>query len=196
MRIPAPDAALAAAVTVVAAALCGPVHAQYKWRDESGQLVISDQPPPSSVPGGRVIRGYEAPQRATAPAAAGSAAAAGSGSTTAAADAPPTGPRESAGAPAAAPTVADRMLEARRKQQERDAERKKREEEARQASAQAARTARVCADQDTNVRTLESGMRLVRVNESGEREYLTDEERSAQLERIRKEMKEHCGKGR
>ena len=71
-----------------------------------------------------------------------------------------------------------------------------REEEARQASAQAARTARVCADQDTNVRTLESGMRLVRVNESGEREYLTDEERSAQLERIRKEMKEHCGKGR
>jgi len=93
MRIPAPDAALAAAVTVAAAALCGPVHAQYKWRDESGQLVISDQPPPSSVPGGRVIRGYEAPQRATAPAAAGSAAAAGSGSTTAAADAPPTGPR-------------------------------------------------------------------------------------------------------
>ncbi len=181
MRIPAPAAALAAAVTVVAAALCGPVHAQYKWRDESGQLVISDQPPPSSVPGGRVIRGYEAPQRATAPAAA---------------EAQPTGPRESAGSSAAAPTVADRMLEARRKQQERDAERKKREEEARQASAQAARTARVCADQDTNVRTLESGMRLVRVNESGEREYLTDDERSAQLERIRKEMKEHCGKGR
>ncbi len=88
------------------------------------------------------------------------------------------------------------MLEARRKQQEKDAERKKREEEARQASAQSARTARLCADQETNVRTLESGMRLVRVNEAGEREYLTDEERSAQLDRIRKEQKEHCSKGR
>lgn len=186
MRIPVFTAVCAA---LAAAVLCTPVHAQYMWRDESGRMVISDQPPPNSVPSGRVVRGYEAPARGPAQGAASAAAPVTN-------EAAPSGPRETAGASAAAPSAADRMLEARRKQQEKDAERKKREEEARQASAQSARTARLCADQETNVRTLESGMRLVRVNEAGEREYLTDEERSAQLDRIRKEQKEHCSKGR
>jgi len=78
---------------------------------------------------------------------------------------------------------------------EKDAERKKRDEEARVASEQASRSARACADRLTDIRTLESGMRVARVTSSGEREYISDEERNTRIEQMRREMKEQCKSG-
>ena len=169
-------------------------------------MVISDQPPPTTVPASRVIRGYE-PQQHPAPAAraagSGQAAAPAPGAANAASGTPspalasPTGSsaESTSSAAPAAPSAADRQLEARRKQLEKDAERKKRDEEARVASEQASRSARACADRLTDIRTLESGMRVARVTSSGEREYISDEERNTRIEQMRREMKEQCKSG-
>jgi hypothetical protein len=160
---------------LVALAAAPDASAQYQWRDANGRTVYSDMPPPASVPPSAVQR---APARQTPAGTSG-----GSGATA-------TAPAMAAPAPAAAPapTLADREMEFRKRRMEREAAERK----AAEAQAQSQRAAAACEDSRAQVRTLESGMRVARVNERGEREFIDDSTRASQLEAARKSVRELC----
>ena len=150
--------------------------AQHQWRDANGRMVYSDMPPPASVAPSSVLRAPARPAPADGPG--------GSGAT---ASAPPTS-LNAAPPGAAPPSAADRELEFRKRRMEKaEAERK-----ATEASIQAQRKASACADSRSEVRSLESGMRVSRINEKGERETLDDAQRASRLEAARAGVKEAC----
>jgi hypothetical protein len=156
---------------LVALAAAPHASAQYQWRDANGRMVYSDMPPPASVPPSAVQR---APARQTPAGTSG-----GSGATASAPAAP-------AAAPAASAADAGMAFRKRRMERE-EAERKAAEAESRTRRAAAA-----CEDSRAQVRTLESGMRVARVNERGEREFIDDTTRASQLEAARKSVREFC----
>lgn len=142
---------------------------QWKWRDASGKITVSDLPPPREVAEKDILQRPTASPRYTLPAAAASAAsAAGS-------------------APAAAPRM-DPELEARHKRAEQEQDAKKKEAEAAQASAKAAN----CDAARAQLRNLDSGMRIARVNDKGEREILSDKDRAAETQRARQVIQADC----
>jgi hypothetical protein len=175
---------LPALLFLALAAAAPDASAQFQWKDENGRMVYSDMAPPNSIAPSAVIR---SPGRAaavnapSAPANAGEASGAAQGAVQAAPAArPPT---------AAAPSAADRELEFRKRRMERaDAERK-----ATDATQQAQRRTSACEDARSSVRTLESGMRVSRVNEQGEREAISESQRASRLDAARRDVKDNCG---
>jgi len=164
-------------------ALAAPAHAQWKWRDKNGQTQYSDLPPPPNVAeqdilsrphgsGGR--RGAIAPAAQTAqPAQAASGAASGA---------------SMPGAPALAPKTVDPALEAKRRQAEAEQAEKKKADEAKLAAAKADN----CARAKEQLRSIDSGVRLVRTNEKGEREILDDQQRAQEAKRTRDIIAADC----
>lgn len=166
---------LLAALSVAALACSTSASAQWAWRDAAGKMVYSDQPPPTSVPAKNIVRQPAAPAPARPAAAADVAVEA-----TAEAKAPAARP--------AAPTVADREIESRRRQQQlADAEKKAAEEQAQQAQA-----AENCERLRAYLRALEGGHRIARVNAAGEKEILGDAQRTAELDRTRSQIEQQC----
>ncbi|HEX6019984.1 MAG TPA: DUF4124 domain-containing protein [Burkholderiaceae bacterium] len=143
-----------------------PAAAQWKWRDARGVVVISDTPPPRDIPERDVLQKPTLVLQRQAAAPAASAA---------------------AGDAAAKPKV-DPELEARRKKAETEQQAKQKAEEARVATQRADNCQRARAYVDT----LNSGMRLTRVNAKGEREYLDDGERAAEMQRARQAIETDC----
>jgi hypothetical protein len=170
MRLPAPLpatalVALLAALLVLAAP---PAHAQWKWRDASGRVHYSDQPPPTSVPPSSVRQlGL-----ASDPAVVGARGADGA----------------SAPGPAKAKTWEERAFELRKREAAQEA--KAREEQA-QKDELAARS-RLCDALRSEERTLESGLRIARVNREGEPVVIDDQERAQRLQSIQRDLKAHC----
>lgn len=145
-----------------------PAAAQWKWKDSRGQVVISDTPPPRDIPEGNVLQKPTlVVQRSTA-------------QTTPAASAP------------ASETVAkakvDPELETRRKKAETEqSERVKAEEQ-----KVAAQRADNCKRARAYAETLNSGIRVTRLNEKGEQEYLDDGQRAAEAQRARQAISSDC----
>jgi hypothetical protein len=149
-----------------------PADAQWKWRDAGGQVNVSDLPPPREVPE-KDILARPTPQartavQAPAPAPAASAASA---------------PAQQAPSP-----PVDRELEARRKAAEQEQAAKARAE----ADRQAAIRAENCRRARGQVAALESGQRMARFNEKGEREVLDDKARADELSRARAIVASDC----
>jgi hypothetical protein len=86
---------------------------------------------------------------------------------------------------APATTLADKELEFLKRTQQREAEEKK---AAQDASSTAAKLENCGIARDSE-RAVNSGMRMSRMNEKGEKVFLTDEERAQRLERARKILK-------
>jgi hypothetical protein len=170
---------LLAAIATAALACSAPAAAQWAWRDASGTMVYSDQPPPKSVPAKDLVR-----QPAAAPAA--PARVPNYGPPAAAAEAKPMPPP-----PAASPrppTVAEREIESRRRQQLlAEAEKKAADEEAQRAQA-----AQNCERLRAYQRALEGGHRIARVNAAGEKEIIGDAQRAAEVERTRSQIELQC----
>jgi hypothetical protein len=151
--------------------------AQWQWIDKNGKKVFSDQAPPPDVPEKNILRraGSPPPARANPDPAATDAAAAGA--------APPKA-RESAGKP----TGVDKDLEEKTKKAEA-------EEKARQA-AEAAKIAKAKADNCALARqgkaTIDSGMRIAKVNAQGEREIMDDTARAAEQKRLQTVIDSDC----
>ena len=155
----------AAAVMLICAL---PAQAQYQWRDANGRMVFSDQPPPPSVKPENVLRADPMPSSGARPEAA----------------------RRSSGT-AGQDQAADREL-ARRQKANEQADKAERE---RQQAEQTQRLARACEEARTELRTLESGMRMARINKDGEREYLDDAERDKRIATIRRDLNQSCKAG-
>lgn len=144
-----------------------PAMAQWQWIDDRGQRVFSDQPPPPSVADKQILR---------RPAATGAAT-----------------PAPEA-APAAAQTnkpnpARDPQLEARRKELE-AAEAQKRQAE---AERQARQRAENCDRARKAKATLDSGIRVASINAQGEREFLDDKARAAEVKRVEEIIRRECG---
>lgn len=160
-----------------AAALCAALvttapgaWAQWKWKDRNGQVHISDLPPPRDIPEKDVMqRPTDSVRRAAAAAAAQASAA-------------------SAPATAAPKPRVDPELEARRARQEQE---QKARDKAAEEKANAQR-AENCQRARQHLATLESGMRIARLNDKGEREVLDDKARAEEMQRARQVMASEC----
>jgi hypothetical protein len=169
-------------VPLCAAALLlalGDAQAQWKWREANGRIQFSDRPPPASVPERDIL------QRPAAARAAAAAAAA-----LAPASAPAGGPAvaNAAAAPGTKAPPADPELERRRKAEEQEKAAKAKADEERRKLAMADN----CQRARSAVATYESGQRIARVNDKGEREFLDDRQRADELRRAREIAASDC----
>lgn len=153
-------------VTLLLSAL--PASAQWKWKDARGQVVISDVPPPREIPDRDVMQKPDAVARRAAP------------------------PTPAASAPAAEPSAAkpkvDPELEARKKKAEQEQSDKLKAEEEKIA----AQRAENCRRARSHMATLDSGVRLSRTNDKGEREILDDKQRADEINRTRQIISTEC----
>lgn len=161
---------IAALGAILSLTLALPAAAQWKWRDKAGQTQYSDLPPPPGVPESDILQRPSAAtsnRRAAPPAAAASAASA---------------------APLAAARASDPELEAKRKKADQEVADKKKAEEAKIAAARAEN----CARAKDQMRTIDSGQRMGRINAKGEREVLDDAARAAEARRTRDVIASEC----
>lgn len=150
--------------------LAGPAAAQWKWRGTNGQIQYSDLPPPSGVSEKDILQRPNASNiPRTAPL---GVAAAASG----------------ASAPLLAPAGKEPELEAKRKQAEKEKADKAKAEEQKLALMKAEN----CNRARDHARSLESGMRMARVNDKGEREIIDDAARAAEIRRAREVIASDC----
>jgi hypothetical protein len=145
-----------------------PALAQWKWKDSRGQVVVSDIPPPRDIPERDVLQKPD--NAARRPAAAPSAASA------------------TAVAEVAAKPKVDAELESRRKKAEQEQTDKQKAEEEKVA----AQRAENCKRARTHMASLDSGVRLARTNEKGEREILDDKGRAEEMARTRQVIATEC----
>lgn len=151
---------------LAAVALCASsaAIAQYHWIDNQGHPVFSDQAPPSNIPEKNIISGPGIQKPGTVVSSA-SDGAAPAGTPTA--------------APIKAPSGTDATLQERVDKAKEAEEAKKKQEEAKVAAERADN----CKRAQTAKRTLDSGMRMARINDKGERVILDDSQRAAELKR-------------
>lgn len=159
--------------TVAALALSLPQvsQAQWKWRDASGVTQYTDRPPPPGTPEGQILSrpaGARAPK--VVPAAAPLVASAPEAK------------------PASQPKTTDPELEAKRKKAEEQKASERKAEEERVARARAENCERARGYE----RSLQSGQRIARTNEKGEREILDDSGRAEEMQRTREAIEGNC----
>lgn len=156
------------AVLVVALFAAVPAFAQiYTWKDGDGRVHFSDTPPASGE--ASVIKGPTASRPAPA---------ADNGGR----------PANDAAAPKGPATLAEREQAFReRRAAAAEAEAKAGEEATREAERQ-----RFCEQARNQLTALQSGRRVSRFNAAGEREFLDDAARNAEIERLRQQTGEHC----
>ena len=159
-------------IVVLLAGLCAPVSAQWKWRDAKGQTQYSDLPPPQGVAESSILaRPASAKVR--------SAASAASSAEAASAAAAPLLP--------AAKTVDPELEEKLRKEQQAKADKAKLEEQ-----KVAAQKADSCSRARSQMRGLDEGFRIARINAQGEREVLDDKGRADETRRVKAIIASDC----
>lgn len=153
---------------LLAALLALPAHAQWVWKDKDGRVNASDLPPPRGVVEKDILQRPDTAARKPAPAAAAS-------------------PAASAAAPrASAPT--DPQLEARRRAADQEQQAKARAEEEK-GNAQRAEN---CRRARSHLQALESGQRIARINERGEREFIDDKARADEVRQANDTIASDC----
>jgi hypothetical protein len=161
-------------LTVLASA---PTFAQWGWTDKDGRRIFSDQAPPSDVPDKSVFKHPKnMPAAAPAPLVA---------------DAP--GDSAGASAPRAAASglrISGKDSELEKKKKETDAEeaKKKKAEESKVAEARAEN----CQRAKRSLTQLQSGIRITNTNDKGEREFMGDAERAAEVKRLQNVTSVDC----
>lgn len=159
---------LVIAAIAASAAFAPPAHAQWKWKDATGRVQYSDRPPPDSVPDAAIIARPSGATRARSLAAASPTPAA----TTAKAAAP----------------AKDPQLEARRREMKEAEDAKKRAEQEQIARQREEN----CGRARSYAKSLEDGIRIVRPNDKGEREFLDDKQRAQELQRAKQVIASDC----
>jgi hypothetical protein len=145
-----------------------PAQAQWKWKDSKGTIVVSDTPPPRTVPERDVLQRPELVARRPAQGAVPAA--------------------DPASAAVTAKAKVDPELEARRKRTEQEQAERHKVDEEKVSTARADN----CKRAREQLATLDSGARLVRTNERGEREFVDDKERADEMQRTRQIISTEC----
>ena len=165
-------------LTVALASLCGVASAQWQWIDKDGHKVFSDRAPPTEISDKNILKRPNSHMPAQP-------AASDAGASDTATNAPAAPALLASSKPVGG---LDKELEAKKKQAQ-DAEAAKRK-----AAEVEVIKAKIenCARAKQAKTTLESGVRLGRVNASGEREIMDDAARSMELKRIQGIMAKDC----
>lgn len=162
---------IAIGAATVLALLALPADAQWKWKDGTGRVQYSDLPPPTSTPEKDILARPNERKIAVSPAfAASGVSAAGSASAT------------------LAPKTTDPELEAKRKKYDAEQAARVKADEDKVAAARADN----CLRSKSQLKTLESGVRVAKTNEKGEREILDDEGRDTEMKRSRALIASDC----
>lgn len=150
--------------------------AYWEWIDKGGRKVFSDRAPPPDVPAIKIIKQPGGPPLA------------GSGPVAAEAAVPAASAPARLAASAPRPEGKDKQLEEKKKQAEAaEAEKKKAH-----AEAVAKTRADNCARAKGAKAGFDSGARIVRTNEKGEREFLDDAARAAEVKRLERIIASDC----
>jgi type IV secretory pathway VirB10-like protein len=143
--------------------------AQWQWLDKDGRKVFSDKAPPPEIAPNRILKapGGRMPAAAETPA-----------------------PATAAAAPVAAakPAGTDKALEDKRKQMAAAEAEQKKAEETRLAAARAEN----CSRARVAKANYDSGMRIARVNDKGEREIMDDSQRASELKMLNDVVSRDC----
>ena len=167
---------LAIATAIFSLWLCASASAQYIWLDKNNVKVYSDQPPPSSIPNNRILKSpRNQPAQNIRETMTGSAAQ-GTDSTT----------DTSASKKQAPMTTAEKNADFNKRKMEQAEKDQKADEEKKRADAKAQNCERAKEYQ----RTLNSGQRIARSGQSGEREYISDEDREKESRTVQEALKE------
>jgi hypothetical protein len=158
--------------------------AQWQWLDKDGRKVFSDRPPPQDVPEKNILKqppGRASSRTPAAPAATGAAPAGDQPAAVAAAS-----PRPAASAPKL--STVDKELEEKKKQADEAEAAKQKAEEQKLAKARAEN----CNRAKTAKSTIDSGVRVGRVNAKGEQEILDDAARASEAKRLQGIIDSDC----
>lgn len=150
--------------------------AQWQWVDNNGKKVFSDQPPPTDIPEKNILRRAGPSPSARAPAPVTPA---------------PEGSSDAAATPKAAapkPSGVDKELEEKTKK----AEAEQKAKEAAEAAKIAKAKTESCARAREGKATIDSGIRLAKVNAKGEREIMDDTARAAEQKRVQSVIDSDC----
>lgn len=162
-------------VALIGLVLAASAQAQWKWKDAKGNVQYSDRPPPSGTPDKDILQRPANAVRVISVVPAGVAA-------SAPASAPAARPA------ASAPTKAEQEASARQKQDQDKEAAKQKEEERRLAETRREN----CSRAQAQLRDLQSGIRITRTNEAGERVFMDDAQRQAEVERTRSLVTNEC----
>lgn len=169
-----------AGLVLVACTVSTSLLAQWQWLDKDGRKVFSDRPPPPDIPAASILKQPAA--RVTMPAKIAPVAADGADKPAGAASAP------SAAASGPKGSGVDKSLEEKKKKAAQEETAKKKEAEEQAASAKAEN----CARAKQSKATYDSGIRIARTNEKGEREMLDESARAAESKRIQAIIDSDC----
>lgn len=143
---------------------CATAHAQYAWIGPNGTRQYSDRPPPPGTPADKILKAPGRPAMV-----------------------PPATPTPNqAGQAAAAPTLAAREADFRARAQSREEQERQRQQEA----ARQRRLAEHCEATREAQAALDSGLRIAQAGPDGQKSYMTDAERTARAERVRRALQE------
>jgi hypothetical protein len=174
-QFPAVRLAVVALGALVTLSLSHPAFAQWKWKDQSGRVQYSDLPPPPTVKEADILQRPSGSSSKAPPAFAPNSAQAAVAAMAASA----------ASGPAKA---VEPELEAKRRKAAEEETAKRRAEEEKQKAARADN----CSRAKAQLRALEDGMRMARVNDKGEREVLDDKGRAEESKRARDIVSSDC----
>lgn len=160
------------ALLALACALPIAASAQWMWLEKDGRKVFSDQAPPPHIPADRILKSPKGQAVFAAPVAETSTAAAPAAAGTAL-------PR---------PVGKDKTLEERKKQAAAAEAEKKKAEDAKYAALRADN----CTRAKQAKATYDSGARVARVDAKGERQFVDDNERAAEMKRLQEVIARDC----
>lgn len=160
-------------ISVLCLLAVGAAEAQWKWRDAKGNLQFSDLPPPAGTPDKDILQRPYVPKPPVVVTPVGAAA-----SQPAAAPAPT----------ASAPSRAELEAAAKQKREQEQLAAKQKEEDRRVA----AQRRENCARAQANLRDLQSGQRLARTNDAGERVFMDEAQIAAEVGRARDLITSEC----
>jgi Ni/Co efflux regulator RcnB len=162
---------LCSTLLVVAVCVSTPVMAQYVWTDSNNVRHYSDKPPPASVPANRILKTLRSrPSLTNEPVIKEVGAALAT----------------NIAATKAPLTMAEKNAEYQKRKMEQTEKDKKAEQEAKRATDKT----RYCESLQERKRTLEAGQRLTKINEKGERYFVSDDQRSRDLEETNRNLQQ------
>jgi hypothetical protein len=171
-KLPTTVAIAACCVALFAVAQTAPLPPAWKWRDATGQVTVSDLPPPSSIPAKDILERPPVQKKFEAATASSAASAA------------PVAP----GLHALSTPRTDPELDARRKRVLDDQAALQRQAQERDAAVRADN----CVRAQAALALLSDGQRMTRANAQGEREVIDDKMRAAEIERTRAVIASDC----
>ncbi|MDO9419568.1 MAG: DUF4124 domain-containing protein [Herminiimonas sp.] len=156
-------------VAILLASCAGAALAQYVWLNEKGVKQYSDTAPPASVPNSQILKSPRGSTPANAPAKSADEPASES-------EATKKGPQ----------TTAEKNADYNK----RKSEKAEKDKETEQKTKFAADKKKNCEQASNYKRTLDSGERISRLDPSGERSYMSDEERAQETRNTNRIMDE------